>query len=91
MKLAGCELEGRRFAAVVDGDAVLPLRELAGRFGASEVVDPTLDDPVAQVQGLTEGRGADYPLEGLNEALRASDEKRDLSGEIVPSAADRSA
>ncbi len=50
----------RRIIAV---DPIASRRELAGRLGATDLVDPSLDDPVAQVQALSEGRGADYVLE----------------------------
>ncbi|HEY7729267.1 MAG TPA: zinc-binding dehydrogenase [Gaiellaceae bacterium] len=55
-KVAGA----RRIVAV---DPLAERRELAGRLGATDLVDPGADDPVAQVQALTEGRGADYVLE----------------------------
>jgi S-(hydroxymethyl)glutathione dehydrogenase/alcohol dehydrogenase len=55
-KVAGA----RRIVAV---DPLAERRELAGRLGATDLVDPAADDPVAQVQALTEGRGADYVLE----------------------------
>jgi S-(hydroxymethyl)glutathione dehydrogenase/alcohol dehydrogenase len=38
-------------------------RELAGTLGATHVVDPSAEDPVAAVQALTEGRGADVVME----------------------------
>ena len=38
-------------------------RARAGELGASDLVDPGEADPVAQVQELTGGRGADYVLE----------------------------
>lgn len=50
----------RRIIAV---DPIAERRELAGTLGATDLVDPAADDPVAQVQALTEGRGADYVLE----------------------------
>ena len=56
----------RRIIAV---DPIASRRELAGRLGATHLVDPSVDDPVAQVQALSEGRGADYVLEA---AARAS-------------------
>jgi Zn-dependent alcohol dehydrogenase len=55
-KVAGA----RRIVAV---DPLAERRELAGRLGATDLVDPGADDPVAQVRALTEGRGADYVLE----------------------------
>jgi S-(hydroxymethyl)glutathione dehydrogenase/alcohol dehydrogenase len=50
----------RRIIAV---DPIAERRELAGTLGATDLVDPAVEDPVAQVQALTEGRGADYVLE----------------------------
>lgn len=164
-KVAGA----RRIIAV---DPLANRRETAATLGATDLVDPGAEDSVAQVQALTEGRGADYvfdaatlasaqtqailmsrragtvvltsvergdavlcapqvamavhsrailgcqngnvrmrrdlprfirmmedgrvtaepiitshyPLDGINDALRASDEKRDLSGVLVPNA-----
>jgi S-(hydroxymethyl)glutathione dehydrogenase/alcohol dehydrogenase len=50
----------RRIIAV---DPIASRRELAGSLGATDLVDPAVEDPVVQVQRLTEGRGADYVLE----------------------------
>jgi S-(hydroxymethyl)glutathione dehydrogenase / alcohol dehydrogenase len=50
----------RRIIAV---DPIPARRELAGRFGATDLVDPQDDDPVEQVKALTHGRGADYTME----------------------------
>jgi S-(hydroxymethyl)glutathione dehydrogenase/alcohol dehydrogenase len=50
----------RRIIAV---DPIPGRRELAGRFGATDLVDPQDDDPVEQVKALTHGRGADYTME----------------------------
>ncbi len=50
----------RRIIAV---DPIATRRELAGRLGATDLVDPEAGDPVTRVQALTEGRGADYVLE----------------------------
>ncbi len=44
-------------------DPIAHRRELAGTLGATDLVDPAAEDPVAAVQALTEGRGADYVLE----------------------------
>jgi len=44
----------------------LPLRcEMARRFGADTVVDVSKEDPVAAVQALTDGRGADIVVEAV--------------------------
>ena len=50
----------RRIIAV---DPISWRRELAGRFGATHVVDPDAEDPVAAVKALTDGRGADVTME----------------------------
>ena len=50
----------RRIIAV---DPIRERRELAGTLGATDLVDPAEGNPVAAVQALTEGRGADYVLE----------------------------
>jgi S-(hydroxymethyl)glutathione dehydrogenase/alcohol dehydrogenase len=55
----------RRIIAV---DPIASRRELAGTLGATDLVDPAAEDPVAQVQALTEGRGADYVLEAAASA-----------------------
>jgi len=48
---------------IIAVDPIEYRRELAGRLGATDLVDPSVEDPVAQVQALTEGRGADYVFE----------------------------
>ena len=48
---------------IVAVDPIAERRELAGRLGATHLVDPAAEDPVAAVQALTGGRGADYVLE----------------------------
>jgi Zn-dependent alcohol dehydrogenase len=48
---------------IIAVDPIAYRRELAGTLGATHVVDPGADDAVAQVQALTEGRGADYVFE----------------------------
>jgi S-(hydroxymethyl)glutathione dehydrogenase/alcohol dehydrogenase len=55
----------RRAAArrIIAVDPITERRELAGTLGATDLVDPAAEDPIAQVQRLTEGRGADYVLE----------------------------
>lgn len=44
-------------------------RELAGKLGATALVDPADGDPVEQVQELTQGRGTDYALEAAGSIL----------------------
>jgi Zn-dependent alcohol dehydrogenase len=60
-KVAGA----RKIIAV---DFLSERREVAGKLGATDLVDPTVEDEVAQVQALTEGRGADYVLEAATVA-----------------------
>jgi S-(hydroxymethyl)glutathione dehydrogenase/alcohol dehydrogenase len=48
---------------IVAIDPIAERRELAGRFGATHLVDPSAEDPVETVRRLTGGRGADYVLE----------------------------
>jgi S-(hydroxymethyl)glutathione dehydrogenase / alcohol dehydrogenase len=43
-------------------------REVAGKLGATDLVDPSAEDSIAAVQRLTEGRGADYVLEAATVA-----------------------
>ena len=38
---------------------------MALKFGASIAIDPTAGDVVADIKGLTEGRGADVTIEAL--------------------------
>jgi S-(hydroxymethyl)glutathione dehydrogenase/alcohol dehydrogenase len=52
-----------RAREIIAIDPIAERRELAGRLGATQLVDPSADDPVAQVQKLTEDRCADYVLE----------------------------
>jgi S-(hydroxymethyl)glutathione dehydrogenase / alcohol dehydrogenase len=48
---------------IIAVDPIAYRRELAGRLGATDAVDPSAEDSVAAVQALTEGRGADVVLE----------------------------
>jgi S-(hydroxymethyl)glutathione dehydrogenase/alcohol dehydrogenase len=59
-------VQAARAAGAAQIVAVEPLaqrRALAGRLGATELVDPADGDPVEQVKELTAGRGADHVLE----------------------------
>jgi S-(hydroxymethyl)glutathione dehydrogenase / alcohol dehydrogenase len=59
-------IQGARLAGAGQIIAVEPLahrREMAGRLGATDLVDPADGDPIEQVKALTGGRGADYVLE----------------------------
>jgi S-(hydroxymethyl)glutathione dehydrogenase/alcohol dehydrogenase len=48
---------------IIAVDPIAERRELAGRFGATDTVDPDAGDPVERVKALTHGRGADYTME----------------------------
>jgi S-(hydroxymethyl)glutathione dehydrogenase/alcohol dehydrogenase len=48
-------------------------RDVAGKLGATDVVDPSAEDSIAAVQRLTEGRGADYVLEAATVAAGQRD------------------
>jgi S-(hydroxymethyl)glutathione dehydrogenase/alcohol dehydrogenase len=54
---------------IIGVDPIAERRELAGRLGATDLVDPEAGDAIVQVQALTEGRGADVVLEAATLAL----------------------
>jgi S-(hydroxymethyl)glutathione dehydrogenase / alcohol dehydrogenase len=59
-------IQGARIAGAARIIAVDPVplkRDMALKLGATDVIDPGAGDPVAQVQELTSGRGADYAFE----------------------------
>jgi S-(hydroxymethyl)glutathione dehydrogenase / alcohol dehydrogenase len=59
-------VQGARLAGAGRIIAVEPIaerRQMAGRLGATDLVDPADGDPIEQVKELTGGRGADYVLE----------------------------
>ena len=67
-------IQGARIAGAARIIAVDPIelkRKTAEQLGATDLVDPSQGDPVAQVQSLTSGRGADYAFEviGLPETI----------------------
>ncbi len=67
-------IQGARIAGAAKIIAVDPVemkREAARKLGATDTVDPAKGDPVARVQALTGGRGADYAFEviGLPETI----------------------
>src|SRR5207302_10794644 len=67
-------IQGARIAGAARIIAIDPVemkRETARKFGATDTVDPAKGDPVARVQALTGGRGADYAFEviGLPETI----------------------
>ncbi len=63
--------QGARLAAasrIIVVDPVAERREAAIGFGATDVVDPTSDDPVAAAFALTDGIGVDYSFEAAGQA-----------------------
>jgi S-(hydroxymethyl)glutathione dehydrogenase/alcohol dehydrogenase len=67
-------IQGARIAGAARVIAIDPVelkRKSAEQLGATDLVDPAKGDPVAQVQALTGGRGADYAFEviGLPETI----------------------
>ncbi len=67
-------IQGARIAGAARIIAVDPVelkRKTARQLGATDTVDPAKGDPVAHVQTLTGGRGADYAFEviGLPETI----------------------
>jgi len=64
---AGAKLSG---ASLVIGVESIPSRqEMSKRMGADIVIDPTKEDPVAAVKGLTDGRGVDVAIEALGSSV----------------------
>jgi len=58
---------------------------LAQEFGATDIVDATVSDPVAVVRGLTRGRGADVAIEaaGLNQTMLQALQASRAGGRVV--------
>lgn len=59
-------IQGARIAGasrIIAVDPVEMKRKTAEQLGATDFVDPSQGDPVAQVQSLTGGRGVDYAFE----------------------------
>jgi S-(hydroxymethyl)mycothiol dehydrogenase len=81
--IAGAVLAGARMVIAVDVD---PRKlEWARRFGATHLVDSSSTDPVAAIQELTGGHGADVVIEavGRPETYRQAFLARDLAGVLV--------
>jgi S-(hydroxymethyl)mycothiol dehydrogenase len=81
--IMGARLAGARTIIAVDVD---PRKlEWARQFGATHVVNSRETDPVAQIQALTEGNGADVVVEavGRPETYRQAFYARDLAGTVV--------
>ncbi|HVW18447.1 MAG TPA: zinc-binding dehydrogenase [Solirubrobacteraceae bacterium] len=78
----------RRIIAV---DPIARRRELAGELGATDLVDPAVEDSIAQVRRLTEGRGADYVFEAatLASAQAEAIQMSRRAGKVVLSSVER--
>jgi S-(hydroxymethyl)mycothiol dehydrogenase len=81
--IAGARLAGATTIIAIDLDA--GKLELARGFGATHVVDASRTDPVAAVQGLTEGNGADVCIEAVGnpKVMEQAFYARDLAGTLV--------
>jgi S-(hydroxymethyl)mycothiol dehydrogenase len=81
--IAGARLAGATTIIAIDLDA--RKLELARRFGATHVVDASATDPVAAVQGLTDGNGADVCIEAVGnpKVMEQAFYARDLAGTLV--------
>jgi S-(hydroxymethyl)mycothiol dehydrogenase len=81
--IAGARLAGARTIIGIDRDAA----KLAGAiaFGATHTVDASAVDPVAAVQELTEGNGADVCIEAVGnpKVMEQAFYARDLAGTLV--------
>jgi S-(hydroxymethyl)mycothiol dehydrogenase len=81
--IAGASLSGARQVIAVDIDA--RKLEWARRFGATDTVDASVNDPVEAIRALTGGVGADIVIEavGRPETYRQAFFARDLAGTLV--------
>jgi S-(hydroxymethyl)mycothiol dehydrogenase len=81
--IAGAALAGARRVVAVDVDA--RKLEWARRFGATDTVDASREEPVEAVRRLTGGTGADVVVEavGSPETYRQAFFARDLAGTLV--------
>jgi S-(hydroxymethyl)mycothiol dehydrogenase len=81
--IAGAALAGATRIIAVD---LNPSKlELARQFGATDVVDASTEDPVARVQELTGGNGADVCVEAVGhpKVFEQAFYARDLAGTVV--------
>jgi len=81
--IAGAVLAGAATVIAVDLD---PRKlELARAFGATHTVDASREDPVAAIQGLTGGHGADVCIEAVGhpKVFEQAFYARDLAGTLV--------
>ncbi len=81
--IAGAKLAGATTIIAIDLDA--RKLEQAKQFGATDVVDASAVDPVAAVQGLTGGNGADVCIEAVGnpKVMEQAFYARDLAGTLV--------
>jgi S-(hydroxymethyl)mycothiol dehydrogenase len=81
--IAGARLAGATTIIAVDLDA--RKLALAREFGATDVVDASAADPVAAIQGLTGGNGADVCIEAVGnpKVFEQAFYARDLAGTVV--------
>jgi S-(hydroxymethyl)mycothiol dehydrogenase len=81
--ILGSRLAGARKIIAVDVDD----RKLdwARQFGATDTINSSMGDPVAAIQQLTEGNGADVVIEavGRPETYKQAFYARDLAGTVV--------
>jgi S-(hydroxymethyl)mycothiol dehydrogenase len=81
--IAGARLAGAHTIIAVDLD---PRKlELAKEFGATHTVDASTTDPVAAIQGFTDGNGADVCIEAVGhpKVFEQAFYARDLAGTVV--------
>jgi S-(hydroxymethyl)mycothiol dehydrogenase len=81
--IAAAALAGARKVIAIDIDA--KKLEWARSFGATDVVDASKTDPVAAVQALTDGLGADVCIEAVGDpkVFEQAFYARDLAGTLV--------
>jgi len=81
--IAGARLAGARTVIAVDLDA--RKLEWAKDFGATHTVDASKEDPVAAIQAITGGNGADVCIEAVGNptVLEQAFYARDLAGTVV--------
>jgi S-(hydroxymethyl)mycothiol dehydrogenase len=81
--IAGARLAGAATIIAVDLDP--GKLTLARQFGATHVVDASIEDVVAAVQALTQGNGADVCIEAVGnpKVMEQAFYARDLAGTLV--------
>ena len=81
--IAGARLAGA--SPIIAVDLAARKLALATEFGATHTVDASAADPVAAIQALTDGHGADVCIEAVGhpEVFRQAFYARDLAGTLV--------